>query len=245
MDGTWGPQEGHPHRCTLVYLHAFGRCGKEYMPPLLDHLSPGFPCPWVPEGDLAPGLRVVLPTAQKLQLPWGPLETSWHAYVAADSNRVGDPDSLAETRARLAKILEEEVDRLNGDASLVFIGGLSQGCTTALDTYLREAPRLGLGGFVGSVGFLPSDEDGFEGSDAALDQLIACEAQALRPVWLQCALDDQWVPWALAKKSLQRAQGRLPGLALREVEGRGHIIDDWEGHWLNDFMREHVASAYT
>lgn len=60
-------------------------------------------------------------------------------------------------------------------AEKVFLGGLSQGCTAALDLYLRLAP-LHLGGFVGSVGFLPSEAMGFKGADEALERLLGDEA---------------------------------------------------------------------
>lgn len=240
QDAEVGPLPGHEHTHTLIYLHAFGRCGKEYVPPLLDSLSPGFPCPWVPGKGRAPGLRVVLPTARRLEQPWGPVETSWHAYVSASSNRVGDLAPLAETRDRLSDLVRSEVARLGGAAERLFLGGLSQGCTAALDVYLREAPTQGLGGFVGSVGFLPTDSQGFPGSSKAAENLVSHTEQRRRPVWLQCATDDQWVPWPeLAKPSFQAlCQGRLPGFNLRTVSGRGHIIDDWEGHLLQEFVQE-------
>lgn len=244
-DTAAGPVEGHPHVCTLIYLHAFGRCGKEYVPPLLDRLSPGFPAPWVRDENCAAGLRVVLPTAKKMHLCWGPVETSWHDYASADNNNVGDPASLAETRERLASILREEIERLGGAASSVFLGGLSQGCTAALDVYMREGPTLGLGGFVGSVGFLPSDADGFEGADEAVERFLADPVQSRRPLWLQSAKDDQWVPWGdLVEPSLRRLRGRATGLRHRTVRGRGHVIEEWEGDLLNEFVREHAGGAF-
>ncbi|CAJ1454739.1 unnamed protein product, partial [Effrenium voratum] len=65
------------HSHTLVYLHAFGRCGREYVQPLLDELSPGFSIPWPSDT-----LRVVLPTAPKGRQPWGVEETTWHQLGA-------------------------------------------------------------------------------------------------------------------------------------------------------------------
>lgn len=244
-DTDAGPVEGHQHVCTLIYLHAFGRCGKEYVPPLLDRLSPGFPSPWVRDESCARGLRVVLPTARKISLNWGPVETSWHDYESADTNNVGDPGSLAETRERLAAILREEIALLGGAADKVFLGGLSQGCTAALDVYMQEASKLGLGGFVGSVGFLPSDSDGFDGADQAVKDFLANPEQSRRPLWIQSAEDDQWVPWqTLVKPSFQRLVKAAPGFQVRTVRGRGHVIEEWEGELLNEFMREYASDAF-
>mmetsp|Transcript_128706 Transcript_128706/g.412302 ORF Transcript_128706/g.412302 Transcript_128706/m.412302 type:complete len:354 (-) Transcript_128706:434-1495(-) len=240
QDTAVEPMGSHEHTHTLIYLHAFGRCGQEYHQPLLDKLSPGFPAPWV-EGSgahFAPGLRVVLPTAPEIKQPWGPTETSWHVYKESWSNDVGGFGSLEETRHRLADIVQAEVERLGGAGHKVFIGGLSQGCTVALDAYLQNALRFRLGGFVGCVGFMPSDKQGFMGATAALEAIIADEEQRSRPIWVTCAEDDQWVPWGgLAEPSFKRVTSRLPGLSLRTVRGRGHVIDDWEGHLLNDFVK--------
>eukprot|EP00435_Cladocopium_sp_Y103_P007224 s309_g2.t1 len=78
-DAVVAPGACHSH--TLVYLHAFGRCGKEYVQPMVDQLSPGFSVPWLGR-DRCSGLRVVLPTAPKERQPWGPLETTWHQWLA-------------------------------------------------------------------------------------------------------------------------------------------------------------------
>jgi len=243
MDTVEDSMNGQPHTRTLVYLHAFGRCGMEYVQPLLDTLSPGFSSPWA-GSNRDPGLRVVLPTAPLLQLSWGPVETSWHDYASADSNDVGDMGTVLDTRERVANILRDEIERLGGRSDRVFLGGLSQGCTAALDVYLVEGVQLGLGGFVGSVGFWPSDKQGFMGADEATHRLLADPQQRQRPVWLQSALDDQWVPWNnLVVPSLKTVQGigALASLRVKTVRGRGHVIDQWEGDWLQDFFRTHGA----
>eukprot|EP00913_Durusdinium_trenchii_P011490 g10788.t1 len=179
-------------------------------------------------GDRWPGLRTVLPDAKVMRQPWGDLEPSWHAYVRRSSNKVGDFSTLNQTRDRLAHIVYSEVERLHGEGHRVFLGGASQGCTVALDTYLLQARKLLLGGFVGSVGFLPTDRQGFRGATRALEKLINSHSQRHRPLWLQCATDDdELVPWRTdVKPSLHAATGRLPGLHVKEVTGRGHILDE-------------------
>jgi len=233
------PQEGNPHVCTLIYLHGFCAAATEY----LDGDSE-LRYPWRLGEDYAPGLRVVLPNAPRLLQPWGESRTAWYKYASKRSNSIGDATSLVRTRQRLLELLEFEIEHL-GDARRVFLGGFSQGCTTALDLYLREASRLGLGGFVGSVGFLPRDTMGFYGANTALEALLADDVQACKPVWLQCATDDDCdVPWRTAWRSLHDARGNLPGLVLRKVCGRGHHIDDWEADLINEFLHKHASDAY-
>lgn len=232
---------GHAHTCTLIYLHGYAGKGCEYVGEEMPSCYP-----WMDGGDRAPGLRVVLPTAPKLKQPWGDMETSWYCYARPNRNNVGNFLSLAATRERLLRVVLREIDLLKGAADHVFLGGLSQGCTVALDTYLRQASRLGLGGFVGSVGFWPSEANGFSGAEKVLKALITHETQRFRPVWLQCATDDyHQVPWkSLVQPSLRKIEGRLAGLQVRTVSGRGHNIDEWEGHILNDFMRRYACDAY-
>lgn len=237
------PPKGCEHLCTLIYLHGYSRQGSEYVEggPL------SFCMPWNSGGDRLSCLRAVLPTARCLRQPWGDYEAAWYAYTASNRNHVGDPGTLQETRDRLSRIVHEEVARLEGAGRRVFLGGASQGCTMALDIYLREASWLRLGGFVGSVGFIPSDKFGFSGSLHALERLVADGEQAKMPVWLQCATDDRHaVPWnSVVKPSLRRVEGRLPGLAIRQVSGRGHGIEEWEAHIVNDFLRAYMHEQYT
>jgi len=238
---TWGvsPQNGNPHRCTLIYLHGFCGDALEYLQSDSD-----FGLPWRLGTDYAPGLRAVLPSAPELRQPWGETVNAWYSYANRSGNQIGDLSTLVATRERLTQLLHTEVEKL-GDGSSVYLGGMSQGCTVALDVYLREAPRLGLGGFVGSVGFFPSDKLGFDGADAALRRFVA-DDQAKRPLWLQCAVDDHIdVPWPLVRASLRRASGgRLPGLGVRKVQGRGHQIWEWEASFLNEFLRNHARDTY-
>eukprot|EP00434_Breviolum_minutum_P020319 symbB.v1.2.017921.t1/scaffold1409.1/size120616/6 len=228
------PVKGHKHECTLIYLHGCSCNAGQY-------LEDGWELPWTGK-ERWPGLRTVLPDAKVMRQPWGDEEPSWHAYVKRSSNKVGNFSTLEETRDRLAHVVYAEVERLHGQGHRVFLGGASQGCTVALDTYLLQARKLLLGGFVGSVGFIPTDRQGFRGASNALEKLINSHQQRHRPIWLQCATDDhELVPWRSdVKPSLHRAVGRLPGLHVKEVEGRGHILDEWEGEFVRQFLEKHA-----
>ncbi|CAE8642619.1 unnamed protein product, partial [Polarella glacialis] len=211
------------HNCTLIYLHGFGQRGQRYC-------NPGLKLPWVKGESGTPcasvsGLRVVLPTSSRLAQPWGELKPSWYVYADKTSNSAGEPtDALGATRSRILCILKEEIARLKGASHRVFLGGYSQGCGVALDTYLREGRQLGLGGFVGAGGWVPCDKDGFTGIDSAIARLIADPVQRLRPLWLMLPTDDaKFVTWQFASASLRRLSGKLPGLGLRKVSGRVHL----------------------
>tara|TARA_B110001452_G_scaffold133948_1_gene111376 strand:- start:1058 stop:1834 length:777 start_codon:yes stop_codon:yes gene_type:complete len=87
--------------------------------------------------------------------------TAWHDYLTdhggegrGDVEEVIDERHLAECRARIHRILDDEIALLDGDASRVAIGGQSQGGCTSLDAALTY-PRL-LGGAFVSFGHLYS-----------------------------------------------------------------------------------------
>ena len=92
---------------------------------------------------------------------------------------VGEASSLRRSRLRLESLVREEVSRLK-DGRRCYLGGASQGCTMALDIYLRLANELKLGGFVGSVGFLPTESKG--------RPFLARKHGLPRLLWLQSSL---------------------------------------------------------
>jgi len=163
-----------------------------------------------------------------------------------NSTRTCKQATLNDTREWLSEIVHDELARLGGKSERLFLGGASQGCTVAMDSYFRLTLQLRLGGFVGNTGFVPSDRMGFTGANATLNAVLEDEELAARPLWIQCAVDDRKeVPWdSLANPSLQRIRGKLSKLCVREVSGRGHSIEDWEGHVVNDFIRFYCKFAY-
>lgn len=235
------PPRDELHRCTLIYLHGFQGEGSGYFDPENE-----LDFPWRAGDNYAPGLRVLMPTAPELIMPWGEWTNAWYTYRNEQSNDIGDACTLEATRKFLSTIVHAEVERCGGDGSRVFLGGVSQGCSAALDTYLRLAPQLRLGGFVGSIGLFPDESLGFGGAAAAFQRLVADRPQAARPVWIQCATDDyETVPWDLVRRTLKPIKGRLPGLEVRNVSGRGHDVWDWEIRMLNKFLRKYASGAYS
>jgi len=225
------------HECTVIYLYGGdSRTCAQYT-------EEDRSFPWQSGTGRAPSLRTVLVDIQQLDFQRMESRRSWG--VGSRSNRAGDPQALEATRQWIGQIVQDEVELL-GNARHVFLGGIMQGCTLALDIYLREARRLRLGGFVGSVGFIPNDRMGFEGASKALEVLAGDSEQSHRPVWLQCTTDDnQYAPWrSVVKPSLARATSLLPGLLVREVAGLGNGLLGWEAQILSKFLHEHAPYAY-
>jgi predicted esterase len=87
---------------------------------------------------------------------------SWFdAYSLTDINERSDLQipGLRESVADILQVIEGELDLLDGRASRIYIGGISQGMATALWTLLcctvLGQHRESIGGFLGFCGWLP------------------------------------------------------------------------------------------
>lgn len=218
----------------MIYLHGLGGSGSDYLNAESDLLWP-----WRLGTSYAAGLRAVFPTAPLVKQPWGETIGSWYQYLDITSNQVSDLNGLERTREALDEVIHEEVLRL--EAGCVFLGGISQGCNFALDAYLRSPHNLG--GFVGSVGFVPGDAWGFRGADEHLRKLQSRRKKAARPVWLQAAEEDSEVPFELVKSSLERID-HWPGFRLERLQALGHDIGQREATLLGDFLKAHAEDAF-
>eukprot|EP00435_Cladocopium_sp_Y103_P067979 s47_g30.t2 len=236
LDGqAVSPQNDNPHRHTLIYLHGLGGSGSDY----LNCDESDLLWPWRLGTSYAAGLRAVFPTAPLVQQPWGETIGSWYQYLDITSNQVSDQNGLERLRDALDEVIEQEVRRL--EAGRVFLGGISQGCNFALDAYLRSPHNLG--GFVGSVGFVPGDAWGFRGADEHLRKLQSRRKKAAQPVWLQAAEEDSEVPFELVESSLERID-HWPGFRLEKLQGLGHDIGQHEATLLGNFLKVHAEDAY-
>lgn len=201
---------------SLIYLHGFRGRGLKYVN-----------ASFLPTWQRFPTLRVVLPTARSLLMHWGERCNAWYAYKdRVGTHTVGDAASLSATRKRLQKLIEAEVRRV-GDASRVFIGGCSQGCGIAFDALVHS--EFSLGGFVGVVGWAPSDSDGFEGIDAAVT------SATLPPLWFMNAIDDTMMELPFVEKSLARLKGRS-GINIKRLSDCGHSVGKNEATFLEHFL---------
>jgi len=129
-------------RFSLIFLHGFCNTAEHYAN------SEAF------ELFRLQGLRVVLPTAPRLQISAhsGKRQNAWYNYLTDhDGEREDDIDemSMQESRLRLNRLIDLEAARVGGH-SRVILGGASQGCCAAFDVFARFPQPLA--GFVGFVG---------------------------------------------------------------------------------------------
>lgn len=66
-------------------------------------------------------------------------------------------NGLRESVSHILKTLTDEIERVNGDTSRVFLGGISQGMATTLWTFICAPGQINqpLGGVIGFCGWLP------------------------------------------------------------------------------------------
>lgn len=127
----------HEHRRTLVFLHGFQMHAHEL---LEDFTQLQGRCPtW----------RVVLPQAPETPITAhaGAPTPSWYDYLTDTQGGSEDYVDLASLRVRrveLQALLRSEAELLDNDYGRLYLGGLSQGGTMALDL----AAQLALGGVV-------------------------------------------------------------------------------------------------
>jgi len=135
---------GSTPQFSLVFLHGFGETAQVYASTRRQIFTT--------LREL--GLRVVLPTAQRLRITayGGQRDRAWYDYVTdydgAAEDELGE-ETLAATRQRIGAIVDEEADLVGGH-DRVLLGGTSQGCCAAFDTFARHKQQLA--GFVGVVG---------------------------------------------------------------------------------------------
>ncbi|CAE7690328.1 unnamed protein product [Symbiodinium necroappetens] len=257
------PVTGSPHRYTLIYLHGLGGAGGSYV-----SADSELELPWRLGDSYAPGLRAVLPNAPSMAQPWGEELASWYVYRALTSNEVADAESLASVRRALDEVIRNEVRHLDGDDagrdsecpgpacfSRRHLTGMQHGARRISAAAWMHKPSHGQlimelaspcsTRVSDEVGFLPSDRQGFPGSDRALRTLLEDSRQVLQPVWLQSAPGDtDEVPYDLVQSSLLRARSGWAGLQLQNIEGVGHDIGQFEASILNEFLRQHASDAY-
>ncbi|KAN0099690.1 alpha/beta-hydrolase [Hyaloscypha variabilis] len=244
------PQQSDNHSHTIILLH--GR----------DSIASEFACEFF-ESQAGDGqtLPQVFPTF-KWVFPASRMRNS--ARFESDLSQWFDIWSVEEPSEKkgiqidgLRESIEEILDVIRGEALLVpqsriILGGISQGCATAIHTLLYAGIRLG--GFVGFCSWLPFQEDIaaitassishdttirkirsiFSGSDyepASLTELKQkSQGPAIEtPVFLSHLLDDNVVPIQNGRE-LKRTISDLGFKTIwKEYEDGGHWINESQG----------------
>jgi predicted esterase len=149
------PLEQHTH--TAIFLHGRGSNGPEFCEDLFTSLTSNMKS--LP--DSLPSWRWVFPTAKtRYSSRFQEDETSWFDVWSTDNieeQQELSVDGLRESVSYILKLLTDEIERVDGDASRVFLCGISQGMATTLWTFFCAAGQINqpLGGIIGFCGWLP------------------------------------------------------------------------------------------
>lgn len=238
----WPVQPSTTHRWTLIFLHGMGNSALGNYEEKPHYFV---------DGTIA--LKVVIPTAPSRELTcfdkwWYKVQArgadksshrprwrlmqfqAWYDYLThRDGRREDDIDteSLHTMQRALHSVIMNEAAELQGRADRVILGGVSQGCCTALHAALTFPQRLG--GFIGIVGHLlsstPVDPHG---------------PQAAMPLHFFHEVEDDIMRWAWVQKGEQRlreAGFNVHARHARDPEGHGHFIGGIEGRWVRSALQ--------
>lgn len=96
-------------------------------------------------------IKIILPNAPSRTITWSDVTeydiNAWYNYIKCNDEIMEhdeiDVDQFNEQADRIYNILDEEIDKLNGESHNVIIGGISQGGTLALHVGLNYKKKLG------------------------------------------------------------------------------------------------------
>lgn len=210
-----------PHTHTIILLHGRGSNGPEFAEELFEgHTSQGSSL-----RDHLSGWKWVFPTSQtRFSTVFQQDMDEWFdIYSLTDPGLRQElqADGLRQSVAFVRRVVEEEISGVDGDAGRVVLGGISQGCATAIRALL-SSPSLGA--FVGFSGWMPFPDDARDiGSNRDT------------PIFLTHAKDDGVVDFELGLQLRNILQQQL-GMKVtwKEYDDAGHWIKEPEG--FDDFV---------
>lgn len=174
-----------------------------------------------------PGLRVVCPTAHLLKTSApGYGDKRVHSWYDFHNGKCTSPDeehdmcTLEASCAEIHAIVRAEAE-LVGSLSRVFVGGVSQGCGTALHAVATLPPMGSIGGFYGSIGHVMPCTDVSNLAD-----------RVAGPIVFYCGANDRVMSWSWVKPTFERLDG-VPRVEIWREDKVGHVDD---GHWIANFL---------
>ncbi|KFY40280.1 hypothetical protein V495_05504 [Pseudogymnoascus sp. VKM F-4514 (FW-929)] len=241
------PTSTHTH--TAILLHGRGSNGPEFAEELIEDTK-------LPEDPTLPqrfpSWRFVFPSSREL---WStvfeediPAWFEAHSLTDITSRQELQEPGIREAVRYLSSVVDEEIERLGGDAGKVVLGGISQGAAVGMWTLLCGGERGKLGGFFGASTWLPyagsigeyvsgGDGEGSSGRDFVESKMLhlrhlVAQPREFRgvldtPVFLGHGVDDGTVDVELGRQ----ARKVLKGLGM-EVEWKEYKGAELEGHWI-------------
>jgi lysophospholipase II len=209
------------HTQTIILLHGRGSNGPEFAEQLFEaRTSKGLSL-----REHLPGWKWVFPKSQtRFSTVFQEELVEWFdIYSLADPTLREElqTEGLQQSVAFVRQLVEEEVSTIGGDAQKVVLGGISQGCATAIRTMLSSQQ---LGAFVGFCSWMPFPSDARD----------ICSNKNT-PVFLSHTKDDGIVDFELGLQLRNVLRQQLGmDVTWRSYEEGGHWIKEPEG--LDDLV---------
>ena len=152
------PKEGSPHTYTVILLHGRSSTAEEFASDLftLKNAEAGNTLK-----DLFPDFRWVFPDAgHQWCTPFREERSAWFDTFSLDDltkRQDLQVEGLRNSVQRLGRIVEDEIERLNGNTRRLVLGGFSQGSAVAFWSIItgRSISKGRLGAFIGLSAWIP------------------------------------------------------------------------------------------
>ena len=205
------PVSQHTH--TIILLHGRGSNGPEFAEELFETRT----SKELSLQEHLPGWKLVFPTSQtRFSTIFQEEMVEWFDIYSLTDPTLHEElqtEGLQQSITFIHQLIEEEVNAVGGDAQRVVLGGISQGCATAVRAMLSSRK---LGAFVGFCGWIPFPSDARD---------ICSNTDT--PVFLSHAKDDKVVDFKLGLQLRSILQQQLD----MTVTWRGYNDGD---HWIKE-----------
>lgn len=222
------PLTEHTH--TVILLHGRDSSATEFAEEFLEsQTSDGRYLP-----EIFPTVKWVFPRAMVIPSARFGIELSqwfdmWSTEDPYDCGRESH-QSLVDSAIYIQSIIQDEI-RVLGCGKKIFLGGISQGCATAIATLMDQ--EVELGAFLGFCGWFPA---------------IRCRPSGAwnTPVFLAHSQDDEVVAIRHGERLRDCLRSGSMAVTWRSYEDGGHWVHEPQGvNDLVDFMRTSITTSLT
>jgi lysophospholipase-2 len=220
-----------PHTHTIILLHGRGSNGPEFAGELFEACtSKGLSLQ-----EHLPGWKWIFPTSQtRFSTLFQEDISEWFDIYSLTDPTLREElqtEGLQQSVAFIRQLIDEEISAVGGDALRIVLGGISQGCATAVRVMLSSRR---LGALVGFCSWMPSPSD-----------IPDICSNRDTPVFLSHTKDDRVVDFKLGlqlRNTLQQQLGM--NVTWRAYNDGGHWIKEPEGFDdLTGFLASTFAAA--
>eukprot|EP00923_Selenidium_pygospionis_P049486 GHVN01085253.1.p1 GENE.GHVN01085253.1~~GHVN01085253.1.p1 ORF type:complete len:288 (+),score=53.44 GHVN01085253.1:843-1706(+) len=205
-----------PHSGVVIFSHGLGDTSEGWAS-MFKQLSRGMP-----------HVKFILPTApiQRVTLNGGMPMPSWYDIASLDeeSRETDNSDGIDESRDRINKIIDHEINENKIPSNRIIVGGFSQGGALSIYTALQRKDTLG--GVLAMSGYLPRSKDAINFIFNKSTPILHCHGTS-----------DPVVKYKWAKKSSDFLKEVGVNIDFKSYEGLDHGSSDEEVKdvisWIN------------